>query len=346
MKSTNNHKIVGLTFDVKEDYVLKESEPEDKYAEFDSLKTIGEITKAIEDSGHKVVSLGNAQRLLRLGKKPDVDIVFNIAEGLGGRNRESQVPMLLELMDIPYVGADALTLGVTLDKIVAKQVFIAEGIPTPEFFQAKTIEDLKNLTLKFPLMVKPRYEGSSKGVDHGSLVRDESALEKRVSWLIEKYQQPALIEEFILGKEFTVPIIGNDPPKVYYPVQVEIEGKLELGDLFYTHGDIYSPDLEYVYPAQISKDLTKRIQNRSLAAYRAVGCRDWGRVDVRVNEKDEIFILELNPLPSLCSEDVFIKIAEYEGLGLSDIVGSILNAALKRYSMLNSKEKVASSVKN
>ncbi len=324
---------------MKEDYALKEGEPQDKYAEFDSQKTINEIIKAIQDNGHTVVPLGNAQKLLEMDRSPQVDIVFNIAEGMKGRNREAQVPLILELMQIPYIGADALTMGLTLDKIFAKEIFIAQGIPTPNFFQAQNLEDLKRLKLKFPLIVKPRFEGSSKGLNEGALVNDSSALKKRVQWLLETYKQPALIEDFISGQEFTVAIIGNDPPKVYCPMQIEIAGKLDLGDLFYTHENVTSTDLDYVYPAPISKELTEQIQKFSLAAYQAVECRDWGRVDIRVNKKGEVFILEINPLPSLCAEDVFPIIAKYERMTFASLVGSILNAGLKRYNMLGNEEK-------
>ncbi|MEW6008638.1 MAG: hypothetical protein AB1629_03285 [Candidatus Omnitrophota bacterium] len=331
---------------MKEDYVLKPTDPHDRYAEFDSQKTVNEIIEAIEDNGHSVVPLGNARKLLEMAKRPEVDIVFNIAEGDAGRNRESQVPIILELLEIPYIGADALTLGLSLDKIFAKEIFIYHGIPTPKFFQAEKLEDLKKLKLKFPLIVKPRFEGSSKGLNEDALVYDSSALKKRVQWLLETYKQPALIEEFISGEEFTVAVIGNDPAKVYRPVQIAISGKLDLGDLFYTHENVTSTDLDYVYPAPISKELAARIQELSLTAYRAVECRDWGRVDIRTNKKGEVFILEINPLPSLCSDDVFPLIAKYEGMTFSSLVGSILNAGLKRYNMFGREEKNNLTTKN
>jgi len=331
MSTNNNHKKIGLTFDLREDYLLKEGEPADKYAEFDAKETIDIIMKAIEANGHRVLPLGGVNNLLSLEKRPDVDIVFNLAEGLMGRNRESQVPILLELMQIPFVGGDALTLGLTLDKILTKKIFIAEKIPTPRFFQATNIADLKKINLKFPLIVKARFEGSSKSLTEDALVNDMKSLKRGVSWLIKTYQQPALIEEFIAGREFTVPIIGNNPPKAYYPVQIKIDGKLKLGDLFYTHARISSSDLEYIYPAKISKVLTERIRKLALRAYLALECRDFGRVDFRVNDKNAIFVLEVNPLPSLSVEDVFMKIAEYEGKKFSDVIGMILKAAFRRY---------------
>ncbi|MBU2540363.1 MAG: ATP-grasp domain-containing protein [Candidatus Omnitrophica bacterium] len=331
MRNNNNHKTIGLTFDLKEDYRLKKGDPVDRYAEFDVKATIDIVKKAIEDNGHKVLPLGDIKSLLNLRGRPQVDIVFNLAEGELGRNRESQVPMFLEFLQLPFVGGDALTLGISLDKIMTKKIFIAEGIPTPAFFQANNASDLGTMKLKYPLIVKPRFEGSSKGVNQESLIYDFSNLKKRVKWLIETYQQSALIEEFIMGKEFTVPIIGNDKPTVYCPVQIKIDGKLKLGDLFYTFERITSDKLEYIYPAKINKALTERIRKLALAAYQAVECRDFGRVDFRVNEKNEIFVLEVNPLPSLSTDDVFMKIAEYDGLKFSDVIGEILRSAFKRY---------------
>jgi D-alanine-D-alanine ligase len=331
-------KIIGFTFDVREEHQLRAGEPQDQYAEMDKRETIDEIIKAIQDCGHEVLPIGDAHKLLALGEKLKVDIVFNIAEGLYGRNRESEVPQILELMGIPFVGSDALTLGLSLDKVMAKKVFITEDIRTPAYFEAKSKDDLKNLKLKFPLFVKPRFEGSSKGLDGGSLVRDFASLEKRALSIIEKYKQSALIEEFISGKEFTVAIIGNKPAHVYEPIQVKIKGKLELGDLFYSFAHLDSPELEYIYPPQISKKLSACLCAVALKAYNAVDCRDFGRVDLRVNALDEIFVLEVNPLPSLCSEDVFVIIAQHEGREFSDIIAEILNAAFKRYKFSDSRE--------
>lgn len=330
---TKSNKVVGFTYDLKSDYAIGPQDAPDKLAEFDAEETIDFVAKAIEDNGHKVMRIGNVFKLLSLGRKPDVDIVFNIAEGLTGRNRESQVPIILELMDIPFVGSDALSLGLSLDKALAKKIFIVDGILTPKFVAAESAKDLRGLKLKFPLFVKPQLEGSSKSLDEGSLVRDIRELKERVELIIDTYKQPALIEEFISGREFTVAVIGNKDAVAYDPVQIKIQGKLDLGDLFYTFAHLKSTDLEYVSPAQISKKLSSRICKAALAAYKAIGCRDFGRVDFRVNEKDEIFVLEVNPLPSLCSDDIFMMVAQQRKVSFASIIGEILNAAFKRYNI-------------
>jgi len=163
---------VGLTYDLKTDYAPAVDDPKDISAEFDHPKVVDELEDALKTSGHEVVRIGNARQLLDNINNIKVDIVFNIAEGLKGRNRESQVPIILEMMGIPFVGADGLTLGLTLDKVLAKKVFMTEGLPTPRYFEVDRTERINGTCLDYPLMVKPKFEGSSKGIDDNSLVKD------------------------------------------------------------------------------------------------------------------------------------------------------------------------------
>lgn len=328
-------KTVGLTYDLKTDYKFREGDPPDANAEFDSPSTIEVISKAIESCGFLVKKIGNASSLL--DKMPDlgVDIVFNISEGVSGRNRESQVPIILEMMGIPFVGADALTLALTLDKIMAKKIFIAEEIPTPKFFEIKNIDELVNHDhCKFPLIVKPRCEGSSKGLSEKSRVENMQELQKQVEYVINTYKQPALIEEFISGQEFTVAIIGNDPPEVMPVVQIKIDGELQLDDKFYTFSRIASDKLEYVCPNSMNPELEKKISEYALKTYEAVECCDFGRVDFRVDKEGNPYVLEINPLPSLSTEDVFMLVANKIGITYEQIIGRILDSAFKRYGLI------------
>ncbi|MDD5079972.1 MAG: ATP-grasp domain-containing protein [Candidatus Omnitrophica bacterium] len=325
-------KKVGLTYDLKTDYEFKENDPPDANAEFDHPSTVKIIAKAIEANGFQVKKIGNASRLMGNMDKLDVDIVFNISEGLIGRNRESQVPMLLEMAGIPFVGADALSLAVSLDKIMAKKVFIADGINTPKFMEIKSGDSLNGLNhMKFPLFVKPRFEGSSKGLSETSRVENKGELMKQVEHVISTYKQPALVEEFIRGEEFTVAIVGNDPPEVLPIVQIKIDGQLNLKDKFYTFGHIHDDKLEYVCPAAISDSLKKKIMEQAIKTYNAIECRDFGRVDFRVDEKGVPYVLEINPLPSLSTEDVFMLVAKNIGISYEAIIGRILKAAISRY---------------
>jgi len=327
-------KTVGLTYDLKTDYEFKEDDPPDANAEFDHPSTINVIISAIESRGFKVKRIGNVSHLLEKIDNLGVDIVFNISEGLHGRNRESQVPIVLEMAGIPFVGADALTLGLTLDKVMAKKIFIAEGIPTPKFFEIKTIDTLVNTDhLKFPLIVKPRFEGSSKGLSDNSRVKNKKELKKQVEYIVTTYKQPALIEEFISGQEFTVAIVGNDHPEVMPAVQIKIDGRLKLNDKFYTFARIRSNRLEYICPAHIDQDLEKRISELALKTYNAVECRDFGRVDFRVDNEGKPYVLEINPLPSLSTGDVFMVVAKAIGISYQEMIGKILNSALERYNL-------------
>ena len=324
-------KTIGLTYDLKTDYKFKDGDPADANAEFDHFSTIEVISKAIEANGFKVERIGNAAMLLERLPSLKVDMVFNISEGLTGRNRESQVPILLEMAGIPFVGSDALTLGLTLDKIMAKKVFIAEGIPTPKFFEVSSVDELINCDhCKFPMIVKPRFEGSSKGLSESSRVANKEELKRQVDFIVNTYKQPALIEEFITGQEFTVAIVGNDNPEVLPVVQVKIDGSLDLDEKFYTFARITSDRLEYVCPAPISQELTKKIQKYALMTYKCVESRDFGRVDFLVDKFGNLYVLEINPLPSLSTEDVFMLISKATGITYEQMIGKIIKSALLR----------------
>jgi len=326
---------VGLTYDLKTDYALRKDDPPDANAEFDHPDTIKVIARSFESRGFAVKKIGNVSHLLENLDKLDVDIVFNISEGLIGRNRESQVPILLEMAGVPFVGADALSLGISLDKIMAKKIFLAEGIPTPKFMEVKTVDGLSNLDhLKFPLFVKPRFEGSSKGLTETSRVENKEELKAQVERIISVYKQPALIEEFIRGEEFTIAVIGNDPPEALPIVQIKIDGQLNLKDKFYTFGHIKDDKLEYVCPAPVSESLKNKLNDLAIRTFKAIECRDFGRVDFRVDEKGNPYVLEINPLPSLSTEDVFMVIAKVLGISYEDMLGRILGAALKRNNLL------------
>ncbi|MBU1999351.1 MAG: ATP-grasp domain-containing protein, partial [Candidatus Omnitrophica bacterium] len=306
----------------------------DANAEFDHPSTINVITSAIKSQGFKVKKIGNVFGLMEALDSLDVDIVFNMSEGISGRNRESQVPLLLEMKGIPFVGADSLSLGMSLDKVIAKKIFIAEGIPTPGFFEVKPQDPAFNLDyLNFPLIVKPRFEGSSKGLSESSRVENTDELKKQIDYVISAYKQPALIEEFIRGEEFTIAVIGNDPPEAMPVVQIKIEGRLHLDDRFYTFGHIKDDKLEYVCPTHIKKELKDRLCELAIKTYNAIECRDFGRIDFRVDNKGKIYVLEINPLPSLSTEDVFMLVAKAQGSTYEEIIGRILRCALKRYNI-------------
>ena len=335
--SGSDARVIGLTYDLKTEYVFKAGDPQDANAEFDHPDTVGIIAESIEAGGHRVVRIGNVRHLIQQLDRLDLDLVFNIAEGYHGRSREAQVPILLEMQGIPYSGSDGLTQALTLDKLMTKKVLISEGIPTPRFFEIARPEDPLPQDLAFPLIVKPRFEGSSKGLSERSMVRTAQALREQAAWVIQTYHQPALVEEFIRGNEFTVAVIGNNPPQALPVVRIQIDGKTELGDLFYTFSRI-AEGAKYLVPAGIDAGMERRLQELALKTYRAVEAKDFSRVDIRVDEKGNPFVLEINPLPSLSTEDVFGILAGHLGMTYGDMIRRILKTAIERYGLA---EKVA-----
>ena len=326
-------KLIGFTYDLKSDHpAASGSEPDDLYAELDREETIDEVCTALASGGYRTLRIGNGRQLCeRIREAQGCDLILNICEGVGNRNRESQVPAILDLYQIPYAGSDALTLGLTLDKGLAKKVFLTDNVPTPKFFLAGPDTDFENLDgMRFPFFVKPSHEGSSKGISDRSIVADKASLKQQVEDIFRLYRQPVLVEEFIRGGEFTVLVIGNDKPRALAPVQIQIAGHLEAGELVYTSRRLEGDDIVYVCPAKISPELDRRMRSIAVRAYQSLGCRDFSRVDFRTNEQGEAFVLEVNPLPALTVDDVFPLIAKAEGMSYNDLILSIIQEALVR----------------
>lgn len=327
---------VGFTYDLKSDHKLRDDLPTDALAEFDAEETIAEVEAAIKSGGHDVVRIGHARNLLARLPGIGVDIVFNLCEGSGDRNRESEVPVILDMHRIPYVGSDGLTMGITLDKVMAKKAFKADGVPTPRYFVAdasfSVCGDRKEGCngMSFPMIVKPRNEGSSKGISEKSVVRDSQALMSQVREVVRQYGQYAIVEEFISGQEFTVLVVGNGSPEALSPVQIGILGKLEVDDLIYTSRRVTNSEIGYICPAKVPDALDKQLRQAAVAAYKCVDCRDFGRVDFRVDKQGRPYVLEINPLPSLSQEDVFPLVAKAEGLTYGGLILKILDIAVKR----------------
>lgn len=328
-------KIIGFTYDLRENFPVKEGEPEDFNAEFDVEEIIEIAKNAIESGGHKVVLIGNVKNLLNRLPNLGVDIVFNLCEGIGPRNREAQVPVILETYGIPYIGSDGLTMSLTLDKIMTKKILNAEGIPTPHYLGIRKMDDLINLDhMKFPMIVKLRNEGTSKGLSDKSVVHNRKELNRQAEFLFDTYDNsPLIIEKLISGSEFTIPLIGNSPVEIFPAVQISINDKFDLEEMIYTFERITSPELKYVCPAKIGKRLEKKLEDLSLRTYKAVDCLDFGRVDFRVDRDGNPYVLEINPLPSISTEDVFSLSPEHVGCDYSKVINKIIDAGLKRYGL-------------
>lgn len=321
----NNLKI-GLTYTFNE---------KNSITQIEILEAINNISQALEVKGYHVKKIDNIHDLISKINSLDVDIVFNISEGCTGRNREAQVPLLLEIKKIPYTGSDALTLSLAADKIMAKKCFIAHNIPTPAF---ANVDQLNNLSqqikhLNFPLFVKPRWEGYSLGISPHSLTYDLKSLEEQITFIHNHMQQPALVEEFIRGSEYTIPIIGNNRPEVLPIMQIEILGKPLSGDDFQTfeRRKDMKQILDYVKPKTTPETLLIKMKELAIQAYKALECRDFGRIDFRLSEGGEPFVLEVNPNASLYPLDAFAISAQSIGMDYAGLIQRILQEGLNRH---------------
>jgi len=294
---------IGIAYNLREDLPAHAGGPEDRAEEFDSPETIDALAGVLAADGHDVARLGGGRGFLERLLADPPDLVFNIAEGLAGRSREAQVPAACELLGVPYTGSDPLTLAATLDKDVAKRLVASHGLATPRHLLVHRPADLPPGPapggLSFPLIVKPAWEGSSKGVRLASRVADRGALEAQLAFVLGSYPGPAIVEEFCEGEEFTVGVIGNDPPRVVGVMQIR-HRTLAPADFLYSlevKRD-WERQVEYLVPPPVPAALLAEIEDLALGCHRALGCRDVSRVDVRLRGGVPHFI-EVNPLPGL-----------------------------------------------
>jgi D-alanine-D-alanine ligase len=324
---------VGITYNLKKDFSQEEHQPIDSLEEFDSEETIDAIRKVLEGEGHEVIKLGGDTGLIDRLRQASVDIVFNIAEGLQGRNREAHIPALLEFLNIPYTGSDPLTLSLTLDKAMAKRVVASQNIPTPRFKKVERMEDLDGLELRYPLFVKLCYEGSSKGIRLDSKILDPQSLEEKVRGLLKTYGSPLLVEEFVRGPEFTVGVLGNEDPFVLGVMQIEIKGTPPEESIYSLEiKREWEEKVRYHCPPLVDQNLLRRIEKVALQSYHALDCRDVSRVDIRVGEDQTPYFLEINPLPGLSPVyGDLVMMARNMGWDYARLVKTIFHHALKRY---------------
>ena len=327
--------IIGISYDLKEAVSLGKEQPEDALEEYDSLETVEALKSAIEAKGHSVVKLGGGREFLKKILSKKVDFVFNISEGLGSyRGREAQVPSVLEMLDIPYSGADPQCLAVCLDKHLTKKIISWEGIATPRWsvISNNQLQSTNWKSLPYPAFVKPVWEGSSKGIRLNSLVREPKQMETAVTALLKQYHQPVLVEEFIAGEEITVGMVGNNPPKMVGIMRV-VPRKKDANFVYSLEVKRnYEKLVDYECPANLEKKTIQHIQQFSLKAFEVLECRDFARLDYRIRADGTPYFIEINPLAGLNprSSDLIIM-AKLVGLNYNELIGSILEAALRRY---------------
>jgi len=288
---------IGMTFDLRDTY-LADGYGEQETAEFDRAETIDELERALQQLGHDTDRIGHARQLVcRLASGDRWDLVFNIAEGLRGFGREAQVPGVLEAFEIPYTFSDPLASSLTLHKGLTKRVLRDCRIPTAPFHEVCERDDIGRVELPFPLFVKPVAEGTSKGIDGASRVKNHAELRRACERILTELRQPALVESFLPGREFTVGITGTGAAAaVIGTLEIELLQGAEHHSCTYLNKEHCEELCRYVLaPDSVSANAGPM----ALAAWRACGCRDGGRVDLRTDENGNLFVLEINPLPGL-----------------------------------------------
>jgi D-alanine--D-alanine ligase len=324
---------IGLAHNLKR-VAAKRAGDDDREAEFDAPTTIEAIRDAIASHGHDVVLLEATPELPCYLRAHPVDLVFNIAEGAHGRTREAQVPAMLDLLGIEYTGSDAMALTLTLDKSLAKTVVAAAGVRTARSMVLHDgTEDVPD-DLRFPLVVKPLAEGSSKGVLCSSVAENERALRRLARSVLERYAQPALAEEYLPGREFTVAVLGNDPGEALPPMEIVfLEGMGKRKLYSFEHKTIMSELIRYDAPANVDEELGEEIRRVALASFRALRCRDVARFDLRLDAKGRVCFIECNPLPGLVPDfSDLCLMAKGAGLDYAALVGKIMEPAIVRSS--------------
>jgi D-alanine-D-alanine ligase len=327
---------IAITYDLKSDTPLPAGLPDDFQEEFDSPVTIEAIASVLRGLGHTVEKLGDGREMLQRLLADPPEFVFNFAEGHGvGRSREARVPAVLELLGIPYTGSDPLTLAVTLDKDCAKRLVGSSELQTSPW--GVVVHEGENpatrtASLPFPVIVKPAWEGSSKGIHGAAVVDRRENIAAAVENLQRDYSQPILVEEYIEGDELTVGVIGNNPPEVIGVMRVLPNTATNL----FVYGLEVKRDfrrlVRYECPAQLKPSMLGMVESAALEAYRKLGCRDIARIDYRLARNRGLYFLEANPLPGLNPESSdLVILSDLAGWTYERLITRILQAALDRH---------------
>lgn len=327
--------------------------PPDAGADYDYIETIDHIRAAIETGGHNTVFIEADRNLPFTIQKAQPDICFNISEGLGGDAREAQVPALLEMLKIPYTHSRVLANALSLDKTLTKRVWRDRRLPVAPFQEFIFGDESLRPELKFPLFVKPAREGTGMGVDTKAVVHNEQELRERVQYIVGTYKQPALVEAFLSGREFTIGIMGRwdaarytDHPEWYnkqgfhhFPV-LELDSSRSVTPNIYSQaakavsvGDEGAPG--YIVPAPIEPELEKKLHNLVMRAHVVIQALDVSRVDIRLNDKGEPVLIEINTLPGLTPgySDLCLE-ANAEGITYEQLLLEILNLGASRWGLI------------
>lgn len=332
-------KVIGIVFNLKKP--TKSDEPDDLYEEYDSQSTIDALAREIESFGFETVLLEQDEDLFSKLTTNPPDFVFNIAEGKDiYRGREAQIPSLLESLGIPYTGSDPVSLAISLDKYLTNVVLNYEGVPVPKMAHFRSRDDLVKAKELFvsensTYIVKPRWEGSSKGVFHDSISKNAEELKRNVLRIFERYKQPAIAEVFLPGAEITAGVLGNDEEtRVIGMMRISERTPSHSGTFLYTldHKREWEERILYEGPQVLDAKVREQAASTALKAFRALELRDVARIDMRMDESGCLRVIDINPLPGLSPHYSDLPILySLSGGNYHDLIFGILRSAFKRY---------------
>lgn len=320
---------IGFCFDKNGESVVSTG-AEDLNAEYESKETIETFKSILADSG-EVIELPWHKNVFNDLKKYKPDLVFNITESNNSRNRESYIPNYCEILNIPYTGSDGLALGISLDKVLTKHIACSLGIRTARFTKITGLADLDEIDMEYPLFVKPNNEGSSIGVRQQSKVIDQKQLYGQVKKLLELYQEPVIVEEFLPGREFAVAVLGNNGPEVFPVAEIIVEE--ETGDRasFYSYEFKHLHNKKVVCPAEINDKVKQQMVDDTIKIFKELGCRDLARADFKLDKDGNPCFIEINPLPGLSPfYSIYPIQAKAAGIKHKEIFKRLIDFALQR----------------
>jgi D-alanine-D-alanine ligase len=321
--------IIGLTYDLRDDY-LKMGFSEEDAAEFDVIETVIAIENSLQKLGYRTERIGHLKALIgELVQGKRWDMVFNFCEGFYGIGREAQVPALLDAYRIPYVFSDPLVLSLTLDKAMTKRVIRDAGIPTAPFTVIREPADLNNVELPYPLFVKPVAEGTGKGITGKSVVTKPDELKERCLFLLERFSQPVLVETYLSGREFTVGITGTgNEAKSTGVMEIHLTGEAEQGVYSYLNKEDWEVRCTY---SLADGAVAKACEEVALASWRVLGCQDGGRVDLRHDHREIPNFIEVNPLAGMNPDYSDLPmLSRMNGIDYDELIRRIMESAVKK----------------
>jgi D-alanine-D-alanine ligase len=306
----------------------------------DTEEEISDIVKALREEGFDAFSFNLQDRfenLVNILEERKPDVVFNLVESFTDSSlQEITVAGVYEMLRIPYTGSTPLTLGICQRKGLTKQILLANGIRTPRFKLISGKNRSNRYGLHYPLIVKPAREDGSLGVESESVVSNLKELKQRLEYILNEFHQPGLVEEFIDGRELSISILGAEEPVILPVSEVDFSGMPDSYNNIMTYQAKWDPTHETYHrtipicPAHLSKRIERRVKEIALKAYQIIGCRDYARVDIRLDRKDRPFVLEVNPNPHLAEGMGLMRSAEAHGLSFGETLRKIVEFALAR----------------